>query len=76
MREAKTFSIADAFAGCLTTWYLNGAALIKTAEKTPPEVGETFRVGFKDYSVVAVFGPYSYRWASAMIVPKEAEPCA
>lgn len=72
MREAKSFSAAEALSKCLTTWYLNGTAIIKTAEETPPECGETFRLGFKDYTVIAVFGPYSYRWASATIVPKEA----
>ncbi|VVP22869.1 hypothetical protein PS896_03935 [Pseudomonas fluorescens] len=76
MREAKTFTIADATSKCITTWYLQGTAIIKTAEDTPPKVGETFRLGFKDYSVIAVFGPYSYRWAAATIVPLEAEPCA
>jgi hypothetical protein len=75
MREAKAFTFDQAFKKCLTTWYLNGTAIVKTAEDTPPAVGETFRLGFKDYTVRAVFGPYSYEWASAVIVPKEAEPC-
>ncbi|WP_223504242.1 hypothetical protein [Pseudomonas sp. GL-RE-29] len=75
MREAKSFTVADAINKCLTTWYLKGTAVIKTAEDTPPEVGETFRLGFKDYSVIAVAGPYSYQWADAVIVPKEANPC-
>ncbi|MDR6949844.1 hypothetical protein J2Y39_004469 [Pseudomonas sp. 2957] len=74
MREDKTFAIADA--KCITTWYLKGTAIIKTAEDTPPECGDTFRLGFKDYTVVAVCGDYSYRSACATIVPKEAEPCA
>ncbi|KAE9642996.1 hypothetical protein [Pseudomonas sp. PB106] len=76
MREAKTFTIADALTKCLTTWYLQGTAIIKTAEETPPECGDTFRLGFKDYTVVSVCGDYSYRSAHATIVPKEAEPCA
>ncbi|USU01750.1 hypothetical protein [Pseudomonas siliginis] len=76
MREAKAFTIADALTKCLVTWYLHGTAIIKTAEDTPPECGNTFRLGFKDYTVIAVCGDYSYRSACATIVPKEAEPCA
>ena len=76
MREAKSFTTAEALSKCLTTWYLNGTAIIKTAEDTPPECGDTFRLGLKDYTVIAVCGDYSYRTAAATIVPKEAEPCA
>ncbi|RON88450.1 MULTISPECIES: hypothetical protein [Pseudomonas] len=76
MRETKTFTIADATSKCITTWYLQGTAIIKTAEEKPPECGDTFRLGLKDYTVIAVCGDYSYRSACATIVPKEAEPCA
>ncbi|MBP5958513.1 hypothetical protein ICA16_22835 [Pseudomonas anatoliensis] len=76
MREAKAFTIADAPTKCLVTWYLQGTAIIKTAEETPPECGDTFRLGFKDYTVVSVCGDYSYRSAHATIVPKEIEQCA
>lgn len=76
MREAKAFTVADALSKCVTTWYLSGTAIIKTAEETPPQCGDTFRLGFKEYSVIAVSGDYSYRAACAVIIPKEAEPCA
>ena len=76
MREAKTFTISDALTKYVTTWYLGKTAIIKTAEETPPEIGETFRLGFKDYTVMVVVGEHSPRWVNAVIVPKEAEPCA
>ncbi|UXZ98882.1 hypothetical protein K3169_13925 [Pseudomonas phytophila] len=75
MREAKSFTFAEAFTKCITTWLLNDTAIIKTAEDSPPSVGETFRLGFKDYTVVSVCGPYSYEYCYAVIVPKEAAPC-
>ncbi len=69
-------TLAELLTKCMVTWNLGADRIALTAEANPPSCEQVF---FKDgarYRVVAVCGPYSYRWADVLLVRMEGEPCA
>jgi hypothetical protein len=65
-------SISDLMTKCMVAWSLGGEQIAVTAEASPPSVMDTFLMDAREYRIASVFGPYSYKWAVALIVPLEA----
>ena len=68
-------TISELLTKCMVTWNLGSERIALTAETSPSTCEQIFCKDGARYKVVAVCGPYSYRWADVLLMSVEAEPC-
>ncbi|KAA5842270.1 hypothetical protein F2A37_16515 [Pseudomonas chlororaphis] len=76
MINYKEPTISELLTNCMVTWSLGKERIALTAEASPPTCEQIFCKDGARYKVIAVCGPYSYRWADVLLMGIEAEPCA
>ncbi|MCJ2375164.1 hypothetical protein [Pseudomonas sp. RGM 3321] len=76
MIHYKEPTISELLTKCMVTWNLGSERIALTAEASPPTCEQIFCKEGARYKIIAVFGPYSFRWADVLLLSMEAEPCA
>lgn len=71
----KEPTLSELLTKCMVTWNSGDERIALTAESNPPTCEQIFCKGDARYRVVAVCGPYSYRWADVLLMKMESEPC-